>query len=154
MSLRLKLFSDTIVFKDQVSQQLGALLGGWRYYKENSFSQYYNPIDFEVHFDGDRPVDLTAKMTHDGDHVTKVAIMVLPSHMITVDTRQSAEWFNLVYFRTERFTVNHTMMRSSFNPRLQGYNPVSISIFSTKKASLGPANFNANIINWSQSTVK
>jgi len=121
MSLRLKLFSDTIVFKDQVSQQLGALLGGWRYYKENSFSQYYNPIDFEVHFDGDRPVDLTAKMTHDGDHVTKVAIMVLPSHMITVDTR----------------TVGKYLISNCEELEMQGWKVVTINPYMWNSLQLG-----------------
>merc|ERR1712083_297301 len=49
--LRQRLTQDNIAFKEQVSEQLAAILGGWRYYKENSFSKSYNHIDFEIHFD-------------------------------------------------------------------------------------------------------
>lgn len=121
ISLRLKLFSDTIVFKDQVSQQLEKMFGGWRYYKENSFSQYYNFIDFEVHFDGESPVDLSAKMTHDPDHVTRVAIQVLPSHMITVDTR----------------AVGKYMLCNREELELQGWKVVTVNPYTWNSLQLG-----------------
>jgi hypothetical protein len=37
------------------------MVGGWRYVKENSYSQYYNHIDFELAFDQQgNPVDMFA----------------------------------------------------------------------------------------------
>merc|ERR1719282_862775 len=74
-----------------------------------------------VHFDGDRPVDLTAKMTHDGDHVTKVAILVLPSHMITVDTR----------------TVGKYLISNCEELEMQGWKVVTINPYMWNSLQLG-----------------
>ena len=92
MYLRAKSSTDTFSFKEEVSEHLASLLGGWRYYKENTFSQYYNNIDFEVHFDSrGKPLDLTSSLNvSDEAGVTKVAVQVIPANMMTVDTRKVA----------------------------------------------------------------
>ena len=46
-------------FRDELFEQLCALLGGWRFVREDSMSKFSNHIDFEVVFDTNkRPIDL------------------------------------------------------------------------------------------------
>jgi len=81
--------SDVTALKDEVNEHLSSLLGGWRYFRENTFSKYYNSIDFEVQFDdGGSPIDLSSTNTPKAS--SKVAVQVLPSFLMTEDTRNLA----------------------------------------------------------------
>ena len=65
-----------------------------RYFRENTFSEYYNTIDFEVQLtEKGSPVDLSVDRRSTGE-VTRVAILVLPPNMFTVDTRSLAGSIN------------------------------------------------------------
>ena len=81
--------TEVTALKDEVNDHLNSLLGGWRYYRENTFSKYYNTIDFEVQFDDrGKPIDLTS--TNIPEASSKVAVQVLPSFLMTEDTRKLA----------------------------------------------------------------
>jgi len=70
-------------FRDELFEHLCALLGGWRFVKEDSLSKFSNHIDFEVVFDANnRPIDL---MSNERAVATghRVAIQAVPaSHYI------------------------------------------------------------------------
>ena len=119
---RTRFTQENIAFKEQVSEQLSALLGGWRYYKENSFSKYYNHIDFEVHFDArGNALDLTSNVVGDDLNVTKCAVQVIPSNMLTVDTRSVAGFF----------------MTNKTELELQGWKVIQISPYIWNSMQLG-----------------
>jgi len=81
--------NEVTALKDEVNEHLSTLLGGWRYFRENSFSKYYNSIDFEVQFDDrGKPIDLSSTNTTNASY--KVAVQVLPSFLMTEDTRNLA----------------------------------------------------------------
>ena len=63
---------EASAFRDEVFEQLCALLGGWRFVRENSLSKFSNHIDFEVVFDANnRPIDLmsNSRAVADGQRV-------------------------------------------------------------------------------------
>ena len=63
---------EASAFRDGVFEQLCALLGGWRFVRENSLSKFSNHIDFEVVFDANnRPIDLmsNSRAVADGQRV-------------------------------------------------------------------------------------
>ena len=63
---------EASAFRDGVFEQLCALLGGWRFVRENSSSKFSNHIDFEVVFDANnRPIDLmsNSRAVADGQRV-------------------------------------------------------------------------------------
>ena len=94
MQLRLRRSAESLAMKEEVAECLSSLLGGWRYFQENTFSEYYNTIDFEVHLTEEgSPVDLSVDRRPSGE-VTKVAILVLPPNMFTVDTRSLAGYIS------------------------------------------------------------
>ena len=67
-------------FRDELFEHLCALLGGWRFVKEDSLSKFSNHIDFEVVFDANnRPIDL---MSNERAVATghRVAIQVIDSN--------------------------------------------------------------------------
>eukprot|EP00090_Calanus_glacialis_P011596 TRINITY_DN19974_c0_g1_i1.p1 TRINITY_DN19974_c0_g1~~TRINITY_DN19974_c0_g1_i1.p1 ORF type:complete len:964 (-),score=236.03 TRINITY_DN19974_c0_g1_i1:108-2897(-) len=79
---------ESNALKEEVSEQLHALTGGWRFVKEDSHSEYYNPIDFEVHYDErGHPVDLNSSQNV-MRKVKKFAIQVLPPNAFSIDTRK------------------------------------------------------------------
>ena len=110
-------------FKEEVGELLSDILGGWRFYKESTMTQYANFIDFEVHYANGQPIDLTS-VSVDSESVTKVAVQVLPVSMMTVDTR------NLAGFSQS----NHEELE------LQGYRVVSINPFTWNSLQLGDKN--------------
>ena len=92
--LRLKRSVESRATKEEVADCLSGVLGGWRYFQENTFSQYYNTIDFEIHLnEKGQPVDLSTDRKGGGE-VVKVAILVMPPHMFTVDTRSLAGYLH------------------------------------------------------------
>ena len=92
--LRLKRSVESLAMKEDVADCLSELLGGWRYFQENTFSQYYNTIDYEIHLNQKgRPIDLSMDRKESGE-VVKVAILVLPPNMYTVDTRSLAGYLH------------------------------------------------------------
>ena len=92
--LRLKRSVESLAMKEDVADCLSELLGGWRYFQENTFSQYYNTIDYEIHLNQKgRPIDLSMDRKESGK-VVKVAILVLPPNMYTVDTRSLAGYLH------------------------------------------------------------
>jgi len=65
--------------RDELFEQLSALLGGWRFVREDSMSKFSNHIDFEVVLDSNnRPIDLmsNSKAVATGQ---RIAIQVVPS---------------------------------------------------------------------------
>ena len=75
------------VFKQEMYEELCAVLGGWRFVRENTVSQYSNFVDFEVAFDSSgQPIDLVSNPT--GKHSRKVAVQVVPVHMFTEDIQK------------------------------------------------------------------
>ena len=75
------------VFRQEMYEELCAVLGGWRFVRENTVSQYSNFVDFEVAFDSSgQPIDLVSNPT--GKHSRKVAVQVVPVHMFTEDIQK------------------------------------------------------------------
>jgi len=67
-------------FRDELFEQLCALLGGWRFVREDSMSKFSNHIDFEVVFDANkRPIDLmsNSRAVATGQ---RIAVQVVPSN--------------------------------------------------------------------------
>jgi len=67
-------------FRDELFEQLCALLGGWRFVREDSMSKFSNHIDFEVVFDTNkRPIDLmsNSRAVATGQ---RIAVQVAPSN--------------------------------------------------------------------------
>lgn len=130
--LRQRLTQDNIAFKEQVSEQLAAVLGGWRYYKENSFSKYYNHIDFEIHFDSrGNALDMTSNVVEDDVNVTKCAVQVIPSNMLTVDTRSVAGF----------------LMTNKTELELQGWKVIQISPYTWNSLQLGDSSMRKKYLN-------
>ncbi len=78
--------NEVTAHKEEVNEHLSSLLGGWRYFRENTFSKYYNSIDFEIQFDNwGSPIDLSSTNTSKAS--SKVAVQVLPRFLMTEDTR-------------------------------------------------------------------
>jgi len=107
--------------KTEVSEQLNALTGGWRFVKEDSHSEYYNHIDFEVQYDErGHPVDLHSKHNV-GKKVKKFAIQVLPANAFTINTRNLAG--------SEKSNTREL--------ELQGWNVISVNPFSWNSLQMG-----------------
>jgi len=106
--------------KEEVSEQLNALTGGWRFVKEDSHSEYYNPIDFEVHYDEwGHPVDLNS--SHNMKRkVKKFAIQVLPSRAFTIDTRK----------------LSGSYRANTKELELQGWHVINVNPFSWKSMQM------------------
>ena len=76
--------AEVSVFRQEVYESLCAVLGGWRFVRENTVSKYFNFVDFEVAFDAkDQPIDFVSNPN--GKCARKVAIQVVPAHMFTDD---------------------------------------------------------------------
>jgi len=106
--------------KEEVSEHLLALTGGWRFVKEDSYSEYFNNIDFEVHYD-DRghPVDLTSEH-NDSKVVKKFAVQVLPHNAFTIDTKKLSGQFK----------------SNSRELEIQGWNVINVNPFSWNSLQL------------------
>ena len=78
---------ESKVFRQEIYEELCAVLGGWRFVRENTVSQYSNFVDFEVAFDSsDQPIDLVSNPS--GKYTRKVAVQVVPVHMFTEDIQK------------------------------------------------------------------
>jgi FAST kinase-like protein, subdomain 2/RAP domain len=75
------------ILRSEVYEELCSMVGGWRYVKENSYSQYYNHIDFELAFDQQgNPVDMFASNTP--EVARRVAVLLHDRTEYTSDTRR------------------------------------------------------------------
>ena len=75
------------VFRQEIYEELCAVLGGWRFVRENTVSQYSNFVDFEVAFDSSgQPIDLVSNPNP--KYTRKVAVQVVPVHMFTEDIQK------------------------------------------------------------------
>jgi len=114
---------DFVSLREEVYEHLCTLLGGWRYVKENTYSRYFNYIDFEVHYDSrGNPVDVytTSSALDNKPSLPSVhggksfAIQVLPARMWTVDTKKA----------TGRARINSNELK------LEGWQVIHINPFS------------------------
>jgi len=109
--------------KEEVSEELQALTGGWRFVREDTHSEYYNPIAFEVQYDErGQPVDLN-KTNNNISKVKKFAIQVLPLSAFTIDTRKLSGGFQ-----------SHTK-----ELELQGWTVINVDPFSWNSLQMGEA---------------
>ena len=117
--------------KEEVCEVLTQVLGGWRYFREGSMTSFANYIDFEVHYDAaGAPVDLTST-TAQSENITKCAIQVIPSSMMTVDTRNIAGY------------VASNMKELE----IQGYKVVTISPFTWNSLQMGDTSSRKKYLN-------
>lgn len=124
MHLRLRRSVESLAMKEEVAECLSSLLGGWRYLKENTFSQYYNTIDFEVHLTSNgSPVDLSVDRKPSVD-VIRVAVLVLPPNKFTVDTRNLAGYLSV---NTEEL-------------KLQNWKVIEVNPYSWNSMQMGDVN--------------
>ena len=66
-------------------EELCSALGSWKFVKAQSFSQYFNPVHFEIGVDEQgHPVDLhTDQIVPD----RQIAVQVYPEYLYTQDTK-------------------------------------------------------------------
>jgi len=112
---------EGMALKEEVSEELLALTGSWRFVKENSYSEYYNPIAFEVHYDErGQPVDLNATQNV-MRKVNKFAIQLVPMSAFMMDTRKMSGVFQ----------------SSSRELELQGWNVINVDPCSWNSLKMG-----------------
>ena len=91
--------------------------------REDTHSEYYNPIAFEVQYDErGQPVDLN-KTNNNISKVKKFAIQVLPLSAFTIDTRKLSGGFQ-----------SHTK-----ELELQGWTVINVDPFSWNSLQMGEA---------------
>ena len=85
--LRVRRSPESLALKEEVSDHLLQLAGGWRHLQEDAASEFHNQIDFELQLDQrGQFVDLSTRSAV-SRKVSKFAVLVLPTHHFTVDTR-------------------------------------------------------------------
>jgi len=107
--------------KEEISEQLHALTGGWRFVKEDTHSEYYNPVAFEIQYDErGHPVDLNTK-PNSLRKVKRFAIQVFPTNAFTLDTKKMAGMF----------------MSNTRELELQGWHVINVDPFSWNSMQMG-----------------
>lgn len=107
--------------KEEVSEELQALTGGWRFVREDTHSEYYNPIAFEIQYDErGQPVDLNTSKSNPRK-VKKFAIQVLPISAFTADTKK----------------LSGGMQSHTRELELQGWTVINVDPFSWNSLQMG-----------------